>query len=213
MWATHVSRVLRPYIAPLYKLLNSPPGSNISIMPRTWPAFLHCLDSRAVVCREVHRLHLPIKSCIIEVGSKPVHCKADLPSLPKSTGPTWVRLSDPTCPRIKVTNAAQNSLYWLLPRIQLSPLLLCPCRLSFPALPEPMPWPKGTKLASVAGSPPSTASPGSPKSTAGGAPILAFSLQRCPEIHSLLRNTSPAGLGHVSQREACHFAPLHMHTF
>ena len=121
LWATHISRVLRPYIAPLYKLLNSPPGSNVSIAPRMWPAFLHCLDSCAVVCREVSGLHLPIKSRIIEVGSKPVHCKADLPSMPKFAGPTWVRLSDPTCLQTKVTNAAQNSLHWLLPLIQAIP--------------------------------------------------------------------------------------------
>ena len=43
MWATNISLVLRPYIAPLYRLLHSPPGANYSIAPRMWPLFLHCL--------------------------------------------------------------------------------------------------------------------------------------------------------------------------
>ena len=53
MWATNISQVLRHYVAPLYRLLNSPPGANVSIAPRMWPAFLHSLDSRAVVAREI----------------------------------------------------------------------------------------------------------------------------------------------------------------
>ena len=55
--------------------------------------------------------------------------------MPKSTGPTWIRLSDPMCPVIKLTKA-QNSLHCLLPRIQaipttslsLSPILSCLAR-------------------------------------------------------------------------------------
>ncbi|CAE7347510.1 unnamed protein product [Symbiodinium sp. CCMP2592] len=58
---------------------------------------------------------------IIEVASRPVHCKTDLPPQPKSSGPTWVRISDPTCPEIKLTNSAQDSLRWLLPRIEAIP--------------------------------------------------------------------------------------------
>ena len=34
MWATNISQVLRAYVAPLYSLLHSPPGSNYSIAPR-----------------------------------------------------------------------------------------------------------------------------------------------------------------------------------
>ena len=121
MWATNISQVLRAYVAPLYSLLHSPPGSNYSIAPRMWPAFLHCLDSRAVVVRELIGLNLPLQSRIIEVRNKTVQCKADLPIFPKPTGNVWVRVSDPSCPVIKVTKAAQDSLRWLLPRIQAIP--------------------------------------------------------------------------------------------
>ena len=115
-------RVLRPYVAPLYGVLNSPhKGCNVSIMPRMCSALLYCLGSRAVVSREVSGLNLPIKSRNIEIGGKPVYCIADLPTVPKSTGPTWIRPSDPTCPVIKMTDAAQNSLRLLLSRIQATP--------------------------------------------------------------------------------------------
>ncbi|CAE7572172.1 unnamed protein product [Symbiodinium sp. CCMP2592] len=110
--------------------------SNCSISPRMWPAFLHSLDSRAVICRLIPGVNLPLKARIIEVGSRPVHCKADLPPQPKTSGPTWVRISDPACPEIKLTNTAQDSLRWLLPRIEaipttslsLPPLVACLAR-------------------------------------------------------------------------------------
>ena len=121
MWATNISLVLRPYIAPLYRLLNSPPGANYSIAPRMWPLFLHCLDSRAVFVREAMGLSLPLNSRVIEWGNRPVHCKADLPLMAKPTGHTWIRISDPTCPVIKMTRAAQSSLAWLAPRIAAIP--------------------------------------------------------------------------------------------
>ena len=101
MWATNISQVLKPYLAPLYRLLTSPPGANFSIAPRMWPAFLHCL--------------------VIEWGNKPLHCKTDLPLMSKPTGHTWIRVSDPSCPVIKMTKAAQESLRWLSPRIAAIP--------------------------------------------------------------------------------------------
>ena len=121
MWATNISLVLRPYIAPLYRLLNSPPGANYSIAPRMWPLFLHCLDSRAVFVREAMGLSIPLNSRVIEWGNRPVHCKADLPLMAKPTGHTWIRISDPSCPTIKMTRAAQSSLAWLAPRIAAIP--------------------------------------------------------------------------------------------
>ena len=72
MWATNISPVLRPYLAPLYRLLNSPPGANYSIAPRMWPLLLHCLDSRAVLVREATGLSLPLHSRVIEWGNKPI---------------------------------------------------------------------------------------------------------------------------------------------
>ena len=121
MWATNISLVLRPYIAPLYRLLHSPPGANYSIAPRMWPLFLHCLDSRAVFVREAMGLSIPLNSRVIEWGNRSVHCKADLPLMAKPTGHTWIRISDPTCPIIKMTRAAQSSLAWLAPRIAAIP--------------------------------------------------------------------------------------------
>ena len=121
MWATNISLVLRPYLAPLYRLLNSPPGANYSIAPRMWPLFLHCLDSRAVFVREAMGLSIPLNSRVIEWGNKQVYCKSDLPLMAKPTGHTWVRVSDPSCPVIKMTRAAQTSLAWLAPRIAAIP--------------------------------------------------------------------------------------------
>ena len=45
--------------------------------------------------------------------------RADLLTAPKSTGPTWVRLSDPS--GLQMTKSAQHSLHWLLPRVEAIP--------------------------------------------------------------------------------------------
>ena len=78
----HMSRVLRPYIAPFYRLLNSPPGSNVSIMPRMWSTLLYCLASRAVVSREVSGLNLPLKSRISSYGESRSTAKQTYPQCP-----------------------------------------------------------------------------------------------------------------------------------
>ena len=66
-------------------------------------------------------LSIPLNSRVIEWGNRPVHCKADLPLMAKPTGHTWIRISDPSCPTIKMTRAAQSSLAWLAPRIAAIP--------------------------------------------------------------------------------------------
>ena len=86
-----------------------------------WPLFLHCLDSRAVFVREAMGLSIPLNSRVIEWGGRQVHCKSDLPLLAKPTGHTWIRISDPSCPVIKMTRAAQTSLAWLFPRLAAIP--------------------------------------------------------------------------------------------
>ena len=141
MWATNISLVLRPYVAPLYRLLNSPPGANYSIAPRMWPLFLHCLDSRAVFVREAMGLSIPLNSRVIEWGNRPVQCKSDLPLMAKPTGHTWIRISDPSCPTIKMNQddsgcPGQPSLasptHFSYPHHTIVPAsvaqLPCPCR-------------------------------------------------------------------------------------
>ena len=121
MWATNISLVLRPYIAPLYRLLHSPPGANYSIAPEcglfSYIASTHEQSSSA----RPWGLAYPFNSRVIEWGNRQVHCKADLPLMAKPTGHTWIRISDPSCPVIKMTRAAQSSLAWLAPRIAAIP--------------------------------------------------------------------------------------------
>ena len=154
LWATNISQVLRPYVAPLYRLLHSPPGANISIS--------HSLDSRAVLAREITGRNLPLKSRVIEIGSTPIYCKADL--LTVAYSPVhWPNLGMPVRPILPTTQDDQFSRAkptLVTPMHASLPRLLCHCLLSSVAWPGPTPWRKETKWEEEAGCQPDTASHG-----------------------------------------------------
>ena len=69
IWATSISKHLRPWLAPLYS------GNRTT--------------------RTTHGLWIPAQAKVIECSGRPIRCKADLPVAPASHKPTWIRLLDP----------------------------------------------------------------------------------------------------------------------
>ena len=55
------------------------------------------------------------------VGSLRVRRKSDVPLLPNSDKPTWVRIADPTTSEITLTKSSKESLAWLLSCVQSTP--------------------------------------------------------------------------------------------
>ena len=135
MWATTLSTYLRPMLAPLYRDLRSGKGTLKSIAPRLWPQFLHALDASAKVVDCPPGLWLQRGSRITAVGARNVACKADIPAVPVTHKPTYVRIADPARNEVHLGKDSQSALRWLAscmqftPRhsLQLPPVLHCMC--------------------------------------------------------------------------------------
>ena len=113
MWATSTCPHLRPYLAPLYKDLHSGQGTLHQVFARDWQRFVDSLTPEAVVAHQPAGLWIPAGSKLLEVGSVSVQSKQDVPRIPPSHKPQWVRLSDPARTEIHLRNESRHALLWL----------------------------------------------------------------------------------------------------
>ena len=113
VWATSISSHLRPFLAPLYSDLHSPPGSMYSTPATRWQSFRSLLTRDLVVYREATGFFLPWKAKVLEYAGRKTHSKDDLPEVPRSTKPQWVRASDPSASRTTLRKDSQECLNWL----------------------------------------------------------------------------------------------------
>ena len=133
MWATSACQHLRPYLAPLYKDLHSARGTLRQIFARDWQRFHDSLTADAVLAQPPAGLWLTPGSRLLEVGSIAVQSKQDVPRIPPSHKPQWVRLADPSRNEIHLRNESRQALIWLsacfrhdqLRTLRQSPLLHC----------------------------------------------------------------------------------------
>ena len=113
VWATSISSHLRPFLAPLYSDLHSPPGSMYLTPATRWQSFRSLLTRDLVVYREATGFFLPGKAKVLEYAGRKTHSKDDLPEVPRSTKPQWVRASDPSASRTTLRKDSQECLNWL----------------------------------------------------------------------------------------------------
>ena len=133
MWATSTCPHLRPYLAPLYKDLRSSQGTLHQVFARHWQRFVDSLTPDTVVSRQPAGLWVPAGSKLLEVGSVSVQSKQDVPRIPPSHKPQWVRLADPARTETHLRNESRHALLWLsscfqhdqLRALRQSPLLRC----------------------------------------------------------------------------------------
>ena len=133
MWATSTCQHLRPYLAPLYKDLHSSQGTLHQIHARDWHRFRNSLAPDAAVTSPPPGMWVSSNSRVLEVGSVKVSCKQDVPIIPPSHKPQWVRLSDPARAEIHLRNESRQALLWLsscfthdqLRTMRQSPVLHC----------------------------------------------------------------------------------------
>ena len=114
MWATSTCQHLRPYLAPLYKDLHSSNGTLHQIHARDWHRFRDSLSNDAVVTAQPPGMWVTANSRLLEVGSVKVESKQDVPIVPPSHKPQWVRLSDPARTEVHLRNESRQALRWLL---------------------------------------------------------------------------------------------------
>ena len=56
---------------------------------------------------------LTVGAQLLEVGSQKISCKADVPRIPPSHAPQWIRLADPSRQEIHLRNESRSALRWL----------------------------------------------------------------------------------------------------
>ena len=109
VWATAINPHMRPHFAPLYVLGCRQPLAQFPRLPRHGSYLLQ---------RSVGNLHPGAK--VIEYGGRSLHTKADLPLVPRSSKPQYVRVADPAS---KTTTLQKDSecLAWLRNTLEYSP--------------------------------------------------------------------------------------------
>ena len=110
IWATSIALHLRSWLAPLYSDLNSPPGSMHLIPPQLWSAFRASLNKDLKTSQ----------AC----GSQwaPKSWKFQVPQVPGTSKPTWVRIADPNNPYTSLSKSSQQCLTWLASCFRRSPV-------------------------------------------------------------------------------------------
>ena len=87
-------------------------------------------------------------------------CKADIPAVPVTHKPTYVRIADPARNEVHLGKDSQSALRWLA--CSSRPDTACSSRPSCTACAPPMPWLRGARWASEAGPAPPPLSSGLP---------------------------------------------------
>ena len=122
IWATSIALHLRSWLAPLYSDLNSPPGSMHSIPPQMWSAFRASLNKDLRTSHSLPGLWITVGSKILEVSGRTMHCTQDIPRVPGTSKPTWVRIADPNNPYTSLSKSSQQCLTWLASCFRRSPV-------------------------------------------------------------------------------------------
>ena len=136
VWATGTSAHLRPQLAPRYRDLNSPPGTMYGIHAQQWRLFLDALSTDLHFIKPVTGLHLPLKTKILEYAGRRVYAKADLPPIPRSAKPQYIRASNPDSETTALQKDSKECVQWLLDTFQhtpQTPLADPPCLICFSA--------------------------------------------------------------------------------
>ena len=175
IWATTLSRHLRPFLAPLFADLHSPPGALFSVDHKLWDKFQAALDAKAVLTQEVAGLWIPKGAQIVQHAGRTIHCKADIFPLPPQSKLQWVRVRDTHAKEIRLRKPSTEALHWLQQVLHLDRMT------SLRAAPH-----IACLAAADACADENSVGIGGWAVTSGDVGGIAFSDQGCSEIHHLL---------------------------
>ena len=121
VWATAINPHMRPHLAPLYRDLHSPPGAMYSVSANRWRNFLDCLAADLAFAKDLPGIFIPKGAMVIEYGGRRLHTKADLPLVPRSSKPQYVRVADPASKTTTLQKDSRECIAWLRNTLEYSP--------------------------------------------------------------------------------------------
>ena len=121
VWATSIGPHLRPFMAPLYRDLHSPPGTMYAVHANQWRLFLDSLTTDLKVGKQGPGLFIPLQARVLEYGGRRVFTKTDIPVVPKSSKPQYIRASNSESSTTSLQKDSKECLDWLLDTFSSSP--------------------------------------------------------------------------------------------
>ena len=87
-----------------------------------WSAFRASLNKDLKTSHSLPGLWITVGSKILEISGRTMHCPQDIPQVPGTSKPTWVRVADPNNPYTSLSKSSQQCLTWLALCFQRSPV-------------------------------------------------------------------------------------------
>ena len=79
-----------------------------SIPPQMWSAFRASLNKDLKTSHSLPGLWITVGSKILEISGRTMHCPQDIPQVPGTSKPTWVRIADPNNPYTSLSKSSQQ---------------------------------------------------------------------------------------------------------
>ena len=109
-WILHGFPALRPWLSSIYEDMHRPLGTNISVSPTAWPRLADFLDDNLRFTLSPPGLGICAGSTLLSARHISLQCKADLAAVPISSKRIWVRVSDPTSSRRRLSLESRETL-------------------------------------------------------------------------------------------------------
>ncbi|CAE7204615.1 unnamed protein product [Symbiodinium sp. CCMP2592] len=109
-WILHGLPALRPWLCTLYDDMHRPLGTNVSISPVVWPGIHSYLDDKLRFTGCPPGTGISPGSTLLSARHKPLKSKEDLALVPVSTKRMWLRVTDPSSSKRRLSESSRETL-------------------------------------------------------------------------------------------------------
>ena len=109
LWLTSLWRLLRPLLAPLYKIMARIPSSCVAVQPSLWQSICALVDDDCVLTRATSHASFPARARISRVANRQVLTKTDLVGHPFLKRRLWVEVRMPDHPFREINDDARKA--------------------------------------------------------------------------------------------------------
>ncbi|CAE7518155.1 unnamed protein product [Symbiodinium sp. CCMP2592] len=109
-WILHGLPALRPWLCTLYDDMHRPLGTNVSISPCAWPGIHAYLDDKLRFTSSPPGTSISPGSTLLSARHKALKSKDDLALVPVSTKRMWLRVTDPTSSKRRLSESSRETL-------------------------------------------------------------------------------------------------------
>ncbi|CAE7653223.1 Gapdh [Symbiodinium sp. CCMP2592] len=99
-----------PWLCTLYDDMHRPLGTNVSISPCIWPGIHAYLDDKLRFTGSPPGTSISPGSTLLSARHKALHSKEDLALVPVSTKRMWLRITDPTSSKRRLSESSRETL-------------------------------------------------------------------------------------------------------